>query len=326
MAELVERYVHQVGRYLPPKERAEIEAELRSMIEDQLDDRYAGSPSPEDVMAVLAEFGRPNEMAASYNRDQYLIGPDVYPYLMMTLRHVWAVVPTIVIFLNLFAALTSERQGSWLDTIFATLVGVVQVTLSFSALVVLLFSFIERIRPHLDNEETAFDPLTLPKVDDPRIVDQFETVAGIAIGSFFTLLFSYWLYAGGLTLRFNLLEPGEVIPSPLSWLVLLIASVGAQVIVHALALWRSRWSARLWLAGTILEVFGLFCLYFAVLSPGFARLITNNPSLGGVLGSAPEIITVGLGLMTLLGRGAGLVRLWSYADGSPAPVIARTDA
>ena len=326
MVDLVERYVHQVGRYLPPKERAEIEAELRSQIEDQLDDRYAGSPSPEDVIAVLAEFGHPREMAASYNRDQYLIGPDVYPYLMMTLRHVWVVVPTIVVFLNLFAALTSERQGTWLDTVFETLVAVVQVTLSFSAVVLLLFSFIERIRPYLDSEETAFDPLALPKVDDPRIVDRFEAVVGIALGLFFTLLFSYWLYAGGLTLRFNLLEPGEVVPTPVSWLVLLIASINGQVIVHVLALRRSRWSAGLWLAGTVLEVFGQFCLYFAVLSPGFERIIANNPALGGVLGSAPEIITVGLGLLTLLGRGAGLVRLWGYANGGTAPVIARIDA
>ena len=29
MSELIERYVHQVGRYVAPKERVEIEAELR---------------------------------------------------------------------------------------------------------------------------------------------------------------------------------------------------------------------------------------------------------------------------------------------------------
>ena len=43
MSELIERYVHRVGRYLPGKERAEIEAELRSQIQDQLEDRYEGA-------------------------------------------------------------------------------------------------------------------------------------------------------------------------------------------------------------------------------------------------------------------------------------------
>ena len=32
MADLVERYIYEVGRYLPKKERAEIQAELRSQI------------------------------------------------------------------------------------------------------------------------------------------------------------------------------------------------------------------------------------------------------------------------------------------------------
>jgi len=49
MTELVERYVHQVGRYLPPQKRAEIEAELSSQINDQLDDRFAGRPTQQDV-------------------------------------------------------------------------------------------------------------------------------------------------------------------------------------------------------------------------------------------------------------------------------------
>ena len=62
MSELVERYVHQVGRYLPNKEREEIQAELRSQIQDQLDDRYEGAPTETDVAAVLKELGDPRRM------------------------------------------------------------------------------------------------------------------------------------------------------------------------------------------------------------------------------------------------------------------------
>ena len=105
MTELVERYVHQVGRYLPPKERAEIEAELRSQIEDQLDDRFGGSPSPAEVALVLKELGEPRRMAASYGSEQYLVGPDLYPYMMGVLRYGWVLVPAIVVFLTLFGAI-----------------------------------------------------------------------------------------------------------------------------------------------------------------------------------------------------------------------------
>jgi hypothetical protein len=89
MSELIERYVHQVGRYLPNKERAEIQAELRSQIQDQLDDRYEGAPTQADVAAVLKELGDPRRMAASYGGEQYLVGPDLYPVMMMVLRRGW---------------------------------------------------------------------------------------------------------------------------------------------------------------------------------------------------------------------------------------------
>lgn len=326
MTELVERYVHQVGRYLPPKERAEIEAELRSQIQDQLDDRYAGSPSPEEAASVLAEFGHPYQMAASYNRDQYLVGPDLYPYLMLVLRHVWVLIPTIVIFLNVFGALVSSRQGMWLEFIFETLIAIVQATLSFSAVVVLLFALIQRMRAELDEKEAAFDPLNLPKVDDPRSVDRFEAASGIAIGTFVTLVLLYFLRVGGLTLRFDLIDPGEVIPVPIPWLGVLIATIIAEVIMHLLVLRRNRWSVGLWLAETVLEVFGLIGLYFAVFEPIFERIVTDNPTLLDILSSAPEIIAVSFALITLVSKGSRLVKLWNYRSSGTPPVVVKTDA
>jgi len=66
MSDLIERYIHQVVRNLPPRERAEIAAELRSSIQDQLDDRYGAAPSDEEIVAVLLDFGNPHELAESY--------------------------------------------------------------------------------------------------------------------------------------------------------------------------------------------------------------------------------------------------------------------
>ena len=36
---LINRYIAEVGRHLPEKDRSDIEAEIRSMIEDMLDER-----------------------------------------------------------------------------------------------------------------------------------------------------------------------------------------------------------------------------------------------------------------------------------------------
>ena len=80
--DLVDRYVHEVGRRLPRRSRSDIEAEIRSTIEDMLDG-YAekqGSEVDEDmVVEVLREFGQPEKVAASYHTGkQYLIGPELF--------------------------------------------------------------------------------------------------------------------------------------------------------------------------------------------------------------------------------------------------------
>ena len=325
MTELVDRYVHQVGRYLPPKERAEIEAELRSQIQDQLDDRFMGTPTQEEVASVLAEFGHPYRLAASYNREQYLVGPDLYPYMMMVLRYVWGVVPTIVIFLDIFGAFISQRQGMWLEFIGETLLSTIEATFGFSAVVILIFAFIQRIRAELDEVETPFDPVNLPKVDDPRSVDRFEAVTGIVIGTLMTLALLYFLYVGGLTLRFNLSDPGDVIPVPVAWLVLLIITIVAEVVMHLLMLRRNRWSTALWFIETVLEVIGAICLYFAVLSPLFTRITSDNPALMDLLGNAAEIIAIGFALLTLVSRGSKLVSLWNYHNSDTPPLGVKSD-
>src|SRR5262249_19826614 len=146
-----------------------------------------------------------------------------------------------------------------------------------------------------------------------------------AVGTSLALVFLYWLYAGGMTLRFNLSDPGEVIPVPVAWLSLLIIAVVSQVILHLLVLRRNRVSVGSWLAQTVLEVFVVICLYFAVLSPGFERIYTDNPTLITLLGSAPKIIAVGLALVTLVSKGSKLVKLWNYRNTSTLPFIVKTD-
>jgi hypothetical protein len=318
MSELVERYVHQVGRYLPKKERADIEAELRSLIQDQLDDRFQASPTEADIASVLAEFGDPRQMAASYNREQYLVGPDLYPYMMMILRHVWVIVPTIVIFLNIFGAITSSQQTTLLNLVVETLVTLVQTTLIFSAVVVLIFGFIQRIITELDEKEKAFDPLTLPKVDDPHTVDRFEATFGIIIGAFVLLILGYFLQVGGLTLRFNLNDPGDVIPVPMTWLILLIGAIIAMLIMGVWVMRRNRWNVTLWVMETILELFGMIGLYFVIYEPLLARILIAVPSLANVsfIDNVPEIIVVITALITLVGRGSRLVALWNYRNSS----------
>lgn len=319
MSELVKRYVHQVGRHLPRKERAEVEAELRSQIEDQLEDRYGASPSQAQVAAVLSELGAPRHIAASYNRDHYLVGPVWYPYLILLLRQIWVIVPLTVIFLNVFGALTDSQQGIGLELLIETLIAVIQATLMFSGAAVLIFALIQRVSAEIEAELDPFDPLKLPEVDDPHVVDRIEASAGLIIAAFVILIFLYFLQVGGLTLRFDLSDPGDVIPVPTLWLALAISAVSAMLVLALLVLRRNRWTISLWLTQTMLELFGLVCLYFVLYQPLTTRLIAAVPSLAEapVVASIPEILVVLTAVITLLGKGSKLVNMWNAR--SPAP-------
>lgn len=325
MIELVERYVHQVGRYLPKKERADIEKELRSLIQDQLDDRFGPSPATTDVASVLTELGEPRQMAASYHREQYLVGPDLYPYMMLTLRHVWILAPSFVLFLNIFGALASWRQDIWPGLVVETLLALVQITFTFSAVVVLAFAIIQRIAMRLDRKPADFNPLRLPETDDPRAVDRFEAVFGVVVGILITLLFAFFLYAGGLTLRLNLSDPGDAIPVPAIWLLFFISSGSAMTLLHVLVLWRNRWNSALWLLQTLLEMFSIICLYFVLYVPLLSYLMTTFPTLATVpsIQSVPQIIVIAAAVITLVGKGSKLIRLWDYQSRSTRPLAVR---
>ena len=99
--ELIDRYVAEVGRQLPGKMRADIESEIRSTLEDMLEDRSkkTGRPVDETLQCeVLKEYGAPDKVAASYLPPRYLIGPRIYPLFELVFRIVLAVIVGVGLF------------------------------------------------------------------------------------------------------------------------------------------------------------------------------------------------------------------------------------
>lgn len=325
MHELVERYIHQVGRYLPPKERAEIEAELRSQIEDQLDDRFGSAPTPADVASVLTEWGHPAKLARSYREDQVLIGPDIYPLMMTTLRYGWLIVPPLVLFMNVLAALTSSVPVTFAGLVLEPLLAALYATFIFSALVVLIFAIVQRSGVALPELAKPFNPVNLPQVDDPGVVDRFESAFGIMFGAVIMLLLVYWLQVGGLTLRFNLSDPGPVIPVSPYWIVFLLFIISSIISIHLIAIRSNRWGIGILLLETAVETIGNLGMYFVLYKPIADRLIADNPSLAEIalVSSAPEIIVVIFTLFTLIGKAPKLVSLWNYRAARTTSFFAR---
>ena len=321
MSDLIERYVHQVGRYLPQKERADIQAELRSQIQDQLDDRYKGAPSEADVVTVLTELGDPRRMAASYGGEQYLIGPDLYPIMMMVLRRGLVIVPPIAILVRVLATLLGDESGSLITLLLESAAGALQAAVIFTGIVVLLFAILQRSGEDLSEitgENRPFDPHSLPAVNDPAQIDRAEEVLSIAGGVFISLVLLYFLRVGGLTLRFNLSDPGDVIPVPIPWLVALIAALAGEVVVRLVALSRGRWSVPTWLLNVALNFLGAVALYFVVWMPLLERILSDVPALANVpfIERGPTLI-VGVSVVIVLIEGlVKLVKMLSRRDGA----------
>lgn len=298
MTELIERYVHQVGRYVPSKDRLEIETELRSLIQDQLDDRYGGSPTDAEVTSVLIELGSPHQMAASYRTEQYLIGPDLYPYMMMGLRRGWLYIPAIVIFLNIFRALVSSQSETFINVMAAMLFTVIGATFLFTSAVVLMFALIQHFNIMFD--ANTFDPKNLPAVDDPRTIDRYEITFGVGFGLFVSVLLLYFISVGGLTLA----DPDNVLPVSTQWLFLMLMTGCIMMVIQLIVLRRNRWHIRILSIQIVLELFGVICLYFAVTKPIVDELQVDLP--------LAEIFAIGYAVVLLINKGSQWVSLWSY--------------
>lgn len=324
MSDLIERYVHEVGRYAPQKEREEIMAELRSQIQDQLDDRFGGEPAADDVAGVLRELGDPRRMAASYGGEQYLIGPELYPLMMSVLRRGWAVVPPIVILVNLIVALFGGDEVEFARLTVRIILNVMQSLWIFSTVVVAIFAMLQHSGEDIDEitgRDKVFDPFALPEVDDPAGIDKAEAIFGAAFGAFAVAVLLYFLRVGGLTLQFNLSDPGEVLPVPAAWLVVLILAIAGQVVVNLIALRRNRWTMVTLLAELALGVVAAVALYFAVLAPLFAEfstwLVGMAPEASDIpfLERTPLIVAVALAAVTVFESLTKIVKLAFHRRG-----------
>src|SRR5512147_2190053 len=91
---LIDKYIAEVGKHLPRKNRADIEAEIRSTLEDMLEERKQAQGPLDDaaVIELLKEYGAPRKVAESYVGPRYLIGPRIYPFFEMVTRIVLTVV------------------------------------------------------------------------------------------------------------------------------------------------------------------------------------------------------------------------------------------
>lgn len=141
---LTDRYIDAAMRTVPEKQRADLAAELRASIDDQIDARLeAGMMRDEAERAVLTDLGDPDKLAADYtDRPLYLIGPRYFLAWWRLLKVLLAIVPACaVVGVVLGMSLAQMPIGEIVGTAWGVLVGVVVHVVFWTTLV---FFIVER--------------------------------------------------------------------------------------------------------------------------------------------------------------------------------------
>ena len=119
MTDLIDRYVLTAVRYVPEKQRADIDRELRASIDDAVDARIeSGADRVTAIDATLRELGDPRRLADQYaDRPQYLLGPEVYPIWRQIMKMLFTIVlPIVIIVLAVIHALADPNIGRIIGT------------------------------------------------------------------------------------------------------------------------------------------------------------------------------------------------------------------
>ena len=285
---LVDRYIHQVGRRLPKSQRADVEAELSSVFQDTIDDRYQGEPSQDEVVALLKEFGSPEQVAASYRPStQYLIGPQLYPTFKIVVGAVLLALAIGLLVANVIGWLFGPSEtNDVLEQLLRGLGSYIQAALSAFASIVIVFAVLQRFEVDFEEQEAEWDPQDLPDVKDYDVVGRGETVAGIAFGVVFLFLLNVFSNQIGLVITFSE-EPllTEIVQDNLVWLNLaILLGIGLNVIL----LWQGRWHLVTRLAKVAIDLLWLYIIYqFAVTLADSKELLVE----AGLVEPLPTMLT-----------------------------------
>ncbi len=251
--ELIDRYVLEVGKHLPQKSRADIEAELRSTLEDMLQDRSHKAGRPVDdamVIDLLKEYGAPDTVAATYHSTQYLIGPRLYPFFLFVLKIVFTVLIVVLLVALGIQLATQPMAGPELaKAIGKGLLGILSGAIQAFGNIALVFAILERVLPasefKLDEEKKAWDPASLMKEPERDEVKPWGPIVAILFTAAAMIIFNLYPQLIGV----GFLKDGEwtFIPALTAaffrWMPYINVLWALQIALHVLLLRQGRWQA-----------------------------------------------------------------------------------
>jgi len=304
---LIDKYIAEVGKHLPRRNRADIEAEIRSTLEDMLEERKQTQGTADDAMVIelLKEYGAPREVAESYTGPRYLIGPRVYPTFELVTRIVLIVLFAVALVgLGLGLARSSLTGPEFLKTVGDSALGLLGGLITAFGNIVLVFAILERVLPAKEfEEEEEWEPAELAREPDPGRVKFGEQIFEMFFLVLFLVIFN--LYPGMIGIGFFnendwvFIAPilTEAFFSYLPWLnILILLQLGFNIIL----LRRGWWNTGLRVANIVLELAGIALAVAMLRGPGLASLTPAQLAGTPLEDSARLFVTLGNLIPTLV--------------------------
>jgi hypothetical protein len=335
---LIDKYILEVGKHLPRKNRADISAEIRSTLEDMLDERKQSDSRPEAevLMELLKEYGAPGEVAAKYKSHPYLIGPRLFPLFERVVKIIFAIVigaSVLGLGVNLAETGLSGTQffpvlGEWFGGLFSGLIA------AFGNLV-LVFAIIERTHAaaEFEKEFSGWDPKELEQEPDPDkldLPDHIATIIFTVLGLILLNVYPNVLVAGFFVndtwLSFPILT--ETFFRFLPW----INVMGLlQIAFSGFMLSQKSWTPLTRIVNILVDIASMILSIIILRTPGIFNItpdtlrsigITESAdTLARLFGVIPTIIIIIVVVTTAVEVGKTVLRLFYGKSRPPYPVI-----
>jgi hypothetical protein len=242
MNELIERYIYDVTRRLPEKDRGEVKRELEASILDMLPD----SPGEHDIADALSKLGAPARLAEQYRqKPRYLISPAMYELYISVMKTVMPIVAAAFALLSLLTYLTAGFES--VSKVIETTVGaVVEGALQTAFWITLGFAIADR-RGVSPKPWTVAD---LPHMPDRQgaYIKRSSSIVGMCLSVFFIALFimmivrDEWVMV--LALGAKVIYPFS--RAALDRLIPYLLVIGiAALAMNGLKLYRAKWTPTL---------------------------------------------------------------------------------
>ena len=335
---LIDKYIAEVGKHLPRKNRADIEAEIRSTLEDMLDERSQGKDPADEatVMELLKEYGAPREVAATYKPHPYLIGPRMFPMFEMILRIVFVVV-IAASFLGLGVTLSktgmsgaafASALGEWFTGLFGGLI-------TAFGNIVLVFAILERTKVvnEFEKETKDWDPKELQAEPDPDQIDRADniatiifTVLGLVVLNLYPNLFVIGFANNGTWVSMPILT--DVFFRFLPWInVMGLIQIGFNVFL----LGQRDWKPFTRILDIVIDVAGMVLAVIILRTPGIFDVTPESLTALGITEAAdtlarmfsfiPTLIITIVVIVTAVSVIKTLLRLFTVKSRMPYPVV-----